>query len=103
MRFIPILGVFFVPVKHYAEDRRKYLCIHNGIYMNDKSKMQQKIIMSKHLREAPQHHLLLQMVLLSLLVITVIVTGETTPVMKSTGADDCVPGDSVWFMVQDGR
>lgn len=31
------------------------------------------------------------------------VTGETPPVMKNTGADDCGPGDSVWFVVQYGR
>jgi len=28
-----------VPVKHYAKDRKKHLCIHNGIYMEAKSKM----------------------------------------------------------------
>lgn len=30
------------------------------------------------------------------------VTGETPPVMKNTGANDYGPGDSVWFVVQDG-
>ena len=60
--------------------------------------------MSRHLREASQHHLFLQMVcLLSLLVVTVMVTGETPTVMKNTGAHDHGPGDSVCFMVQDGR
>lgn len=38
MRFILIV-VFIVPVKRYGKDRRKYLCIHNGICMNDKGKV----------------------------------------------------------------
>lgn len=40
--------------------------------------------------------------LLTLLVRTVMVTEETPPVMKNTGADDRGPEDSVCFMVQDG-